>query len=46
MTQPTLLTSGIRDNHNRGTVADFLRSNLSSGSLLSIVLWRYSIELL
>ncbi|WP_330203574.1 helicase-related protein [Cyanobacterium sp. DS4] len=37
MKQPNLLTSGIRDNHNRGSVADFLRSNLYSGSLLSIV---------
>lgn len=35
--QPTLLTSGIRDNHSRGSVADFLCSNLYSDSLLSIV---------
>lgn len=29
--------SGIRDNHSRGTVADFLRDKLSFGSNLSIV---------
>lgn len=35
--QSILLRSGIRDNHNRGNVADFLRSNLQHNSLLSIV---------
>ena len=29
--------SGLRDNHTRGTVADFLRSKTQSGSKLSIV---------
>ncbi len=30
-------TSGIRDNHTRGIVADFLKSNIKEGSNLSIV---------
>ncbi len=30
-------TSGVRDNHTRGTVADFLRAKTQSGSRLSIV---------
>jgi SNF2 family DNA or RNA helicase len=30
-------TSGIRDNHTRGIVADFLRSHIKGGSQLSIV---------
>lgn len=38
--QSTLLTSGIRDNHSRGTVADFLRSNLYSDSLLLLVFYQ------
>lgn len=29
--------SGLRDNHSRGTVADFLRTKIQSGSNLSIV---------
>ncbi len=29
--------SGIRDNHNRGDVADFLRAKIQSGSRLSVV---------
>ena len=29
--------SGLRDNHTRGTVADFLRAQIQSGSKLSIV---------
>ncbi|MGA2248893.1 MAG: hypothetical protein ABSH48_28400, partial [Verrucomicrobiota bacterium] len=29
--------SGIRDNHNRGTVADFLKAKIQPGSRLSIV---------
>ena len=29
--------SGLRDNHSRGTVADFLREKISEGSLLSVV---------
>jgi hypothetical protein len=29
--------SGLRDNHTRGTVADFLRAKTQSGSKLSIV---------
>ena len=31
------LTSGIRDNHDRGTVGDFLKSKIENGSSLSIV---------
>ena len=35
---PTLTNnSGLRDNHTRGTVADFLRAKTQSGSKLSIV---------
>lgn len=30
-------SSGLRDNHTRGTVADFLRGQISDGSQLSIV---------
>ena len=30
-------TSGIRDNYNRGTVADFLREKIQDGSRLSVV---------
>ena len=30
-------TSGIRDNHTRGIVADFLKSHITEGSHLSIV---------
>ena len=33
----TANNSGIRDNHTRGTVADFLRAKTQSGSKLSIV---------
>lgn len=29
--------SGLRDNHTRGSVADFLRTNIQSGSKLSVV---------
>ena len=29
--------TGLRDNHTRGTVADFLRTKIQSGSKLSIV---------
>jgi SNF2 family DNA or RNA helicase len=36
-TQSNLLASGIRDNHNRGNVAEFLHLNLHHNSLLSIV---------
>jgi hypothetical protein len=36
MTLP-LSTSGIRDNHKRGVVADFLRAKIQSGSRLSVV---------
>jgi hypothetical protein len=32
-----MIDSGLRDNHNRGTVAEYLRSTLKSGSHLSIV---------
>ena len=34
---PYLQLSGIRDNHHRGTVGDFLRAKIKSGSTLSIV---------
>ena len=34
---PSSLQSGIRDNHTRGTVADFLRAKIQSSSRLSIV---------
>jgi hypothetical protein len=30
-------THGIRDNHTRGSVADFLKARVSEGSNLSIV---------
>ncbi len=30
-------TSGIRDNHTRGIVADFLKSHIKKGSFLSFV---------
>ena len=32
-----LNNSGIRDNHHRGAVADFLKANIYSGSQLSVV---------
>ena len=32
-----LNNSGIRDNHHRGAVADFLKANIRSGSRLSVV---------
>jgi hypothetical protein len=32
-----LTNSGIRDNHHRGAVADFLKSKIQSGSRLSVV---------
>ncbi len=34
---PSPLGSGIRDNHKRGIVADFLRGHIADGSRLSIV---------
>ena len=37
MLPPTSSNSGIRDNHTRGTVADFLRAKTQTGSRLSIV---------
>ena len=36
-TLPLCDNSGIRDNHNRGAVADFLREKIKSGSHLSVV---------
>jgi endo-alpha-1,4-polygalactosaminidase (GH114 family) len=30
-------SSGIRDNHNRGSVADFLKAKIQEGSRLSVV---------
>ncbi|HSB07757.1 MAG TPA: hypothetical protein VLK23_21455, partial [Thermodesulfobacteriota bacterium] len=33
----TISTSGIRDNHTRGIVADFLKSHIKEGSRLSTV---------
>jgi len=33
----SLIDSGIRDNHRRGTVGEFLQANISAGSELSIV---------
>jgi hypothetical protein len=33
----TLNTSGLRDNHTRGSVADFLREKIQTDSKLSIV---------
>ncbi|HUX67402.1 MAG TPA: helicase-related protein [Terriglobales bacterium] len=35
--EPLLIFDGIRDNHSRGTVADFLRDRVLPGSALSIV---------
>lgn len=32
-----MIDSGLRDNHTRGTVADFLRAKMQSGTKLSIV---------
>jgi hypothetical protein len=29
--------SGIKDNYHRGTVADFLKTHIKGGSLLSVV---------
>ena len=37
MSDTSLPTSGIRDNHHRGTVGDFLQSKIQRGSSLSIV---------
>ena len=34
---PYLQISGIRDNHHRGTVGDFLKAKIQPGSTLSIV---------
>ena len=35
---PTIPTnSGLRDNHTRGTVADFLKGKIRDGSRLSVV---------
>ncbi len=34
---PLSVNSGIRDNHTRGTVADFMREKIKSGSHLSVV---------
>ncbi|MDD4017310.1 MAG: SNF2-related protein, partial [Kiritimatiellae bacterium] len=34
---PLCVNSGIRDNHTRGAVADFLREKIKSGSHLSVV---------
>jgi hypothetical protein len=35
---PTIPTnSGLRDNHTRGTVADFLHGKIQDGSRLSVV---------
>ncbi len=33
----TTIISGLRDNHTRGTVADFLKEKIQDGSLLSVV---------
>ena len=35
--QPHLPISGIRDNHRRGSVGDFLRERIQTDSALSIV---------
>jgi len=35
--QSSFFTSGIRDNRQRGTVAEFLKANIESGSSLAIV---------
>lgn len=34
---PTTSNSGLRDNHSRGTVADFLKEKIQDGSWLSVV---------
>lgn len=34
---PGTFLSGIRDNHTRGTVGDFLKEKINSGSKLSVV---------
>ena len=34
---PSPNNSGLRDNHTRGTVADFLNSKIRDGSKLSVV---------
>jgi hypothetical protein len=34
---PTTSNSGLRDNHSRGTVADFLKGKIQNGSRLSVV---------
>ena len=34
---PTTRNSGLRDNHSRGTVADFLKGKIQNGSRLSVV---------
>ena len=34
---PTLQSSGIRDNYKRGNVGDFLKGKIQEGSTLSIV---------
>ena len=31
------INSGIRDNHRRGSVGDFLKTNITSDSMLSVV---------
>ena len=35
--------SGIRDNHRRGVVADFLKTKIHSGSRLSVVSANFTI---
>ena len=35
--RPSLLQSGIRDNYTRGSVGEFLREQVKTGSLLSVV---------
>jgi len=37
MTSSTLKTSGIRDNHHRGSIGDFLKEKILQGSDLSFV---------
>ena len=37
MKSTTSINSGIRDNHSRGSVGDFLKANISDGSRLSVV---------
>ena len=34
---PSLFPSGIRDNRERGTVGEFLQSQIENGSSLSVV---------